>query len=56
MLDEVLIETLRKVIVQEIKDYLQDNPQAEYKVYEDNVEDTIRRLINNELEVEVRSL
>jgi hypothetical protein len=56
MLDEVLIETLKKVIVQEIKDYLEDNPPAEYKVYEDSVEDTVRRLINNELEVEVRSL
>ena len=33
MLNEVLIETLRKVIVQEIKDYLEDNPPAEYKVY-----------------------
>lgn len=56
MVDEILIETLKKVIVQEIKDYFQDNPQAEYSVYEEDVKNTVRDVINNELEIEVRGV
>ena len=58
MVDEILIETLKKVIVQEIKDYLEDNAQsqAEYSVYEEDVKSTVRDVINDELEVQVRNL
>ena len=58
MVDQILIETLKKVIVQEIKDYLEDNAQsqAEYSVYEEDVKSTVRELINDELEIEVHSL
>ena len=56
MVDEILVETLKKIIVQEIKDYLQDNPQAEYSFYEDDVRGTVRKLINDELSVSVDTI